>query len=195
MGGPISSTNVQGVIDLIHQRQAAQQQIKEAFKEGAWADKVLCWQALVGEKFPSGGVVYLKLKPYKQTTLHTFKVWKLSPRYAGPFQVQIRVGAAAYRLVLPPHTKIHLVFHFFYWRRRWVQCQPSLPLCQILIMMARSFFSLSRFWLDGLSRRGMHPLPNFLSSELIFPNKKLLRNFCRTFRRTILIYWLEDKSV
>ena len=36
---------------------------------------------------------------------------KLSAKYYGPFQIEARVREVAYRLHLPPTTKIHLVFH------------------------------------------------------------------------------------
>nr|CAD1843941.1 unnamed protein product [Ananas comosus var. bracteatus] len=37
---------------------------------------------------------------------------KLSPRYIGPFEVSERIGAVAYRLILPPKLAgVHSVFH------------------------------------------------------------------------------------
>ena len=35
----------------------------------------------------------------------------MSPRYYGPYQIIQKIGIFAYKLELPPKTKIHLVFH------------------------------------------------------------------------------------
>lgn len=74
--------------------------------------------------------VYLKLKPYRQSFLHSAKVWKLSPKYAGPFQVQAKVGSATYQLFLQPQAKIHLVFHVSLLKRKVglvTVISPTLP--------------------------------------------------------------------
>lgn len=36
---------------------------------------------------------------------------KLSPRFYGPFQVIKKVGKVTYQLNLPPHSKLHPIFH------------------------------------------------------------------------------------
>ena len=36
---------------------------------------------------------------------------KLATRYCGPFEILARVGLVAYQLALPPHLRIHNVFH------------------------------------------------------------------------------------
>lgn len=55
--------------------------------------------------------VFLKLQPYEQTSVADHANHKLSFRYFGPFQVIARVGAVAYKLALPPTSKIYPVFH------------------------------------------------------------------------------------
>jgi hypothetical protein len=55
--------------------------------------------------------VYVKLCPYRQKTPTSSPYTKLSPRYYGPFKILSRIGPVAYKLDLPPTSKIHPVFH------------------------------------------------------------------------------------
>jgi hypothetical protein len=61
--------------------------------------------------FEVGNFVYLKVSPMRGT--RKFKVkGKLTPRYAGPFQILDRKGEVAYQVELPPQLSVvHNVFH------------------------------------------------------------------------------------
>jgi hypothetical protein len=61
--------------------------------------------------FEVGAWVFVKLQPYCQLSLSKDKYHKLSKRFYGPYIILARVGVVAYRLELPPHSKIHNVFH------------------------------------------------------------------------------------
>jgi len=58
-----------------------------------------------------GDWVYIKLHPYRQTSLKSHAFQKLSAKFFGPFQILARVGPVAYTLQLPPDSKIHPTFH------------------------------------------------------------------------------------
>ena len=67
--------------------------------------------------FSAGDLVFLKVSPMKGA-IRFGKKGKLAPRYIGPFDIQLRVGEVAYRLVLPPElSRIHPVFHVLMLRK------------------------------------------------------------------------------
>jgi hypothetical protein len=63
-------------------------------------------------KFKVGDWVFLRLEPYKQIPLKQQKKDnKLTPKYYGPYKVLQRIGSMAYKLELPPSSRVHPVFH------------------------------------------------------------------------------------
>ncbi|KAL7137463.1 hypothetical protein ABFS83_10G093900 [Erythranthe nasuta] len=65
----------------------------------------------VERRFEVGDEVYLKLQPFRQNSVALRGNLKLSNRYFGPYSIVERVGPVAYRLLLPPNSKVHDVFH------------------------------------------------------------------------------------
>lgn len=59
--------------------------------------------------------VYVKLHPYRQSSLMKHAHPKLAPQFIGPFQILAHVDVVAYRLALPDGVSIHPVFmcHYF----------------------------------------------------------------------------------
>jgi hypothetical protein len=62
-------------------------------------------------QFVEGDQVFLRLQPYKQTSLKAEQCQKLAPKFYGPYTVLKCVGQVAYQLALPSQSKLHPVFH------------------------------------------------------------------------------------
>lgn len=55
--------------------------------------------------------VFVKLQPYRQTSVNARHYPKLAKRYYGSFEILQRLGPVAYKLALPAAARIHPVFH------------------------------------------------------------------------------------
>ncbi|XP_058784573.1 uncharacterized protein LOC131659393 [Vicia villosa] len=61
--------------------------------------------------FAVGDFAWLRLQPYRQTSVQRRTSQKLSKRFFGPFRILRRIGPIAYELQLPSSSRIHPVFH------------------------------------------------------------------------------------
>ena len=67
--------------------------------------------------FNVDNLVYLRLHPYKQTSLKRNGEKKLKQIYYGPFKVIQKIGEVSYELELPEGSKIHNVFNVSYLKK------------------------------------------------------------------------------
>jgi hypothetical protein len=85
--------------------------LKDNLKTTQNQQKLYADRHRVERAFEVGDLVFLRLHPYRQSSLKKNGVEKLKPRFYGPYRVVQRVGEVAYELELLDGSKIYNVFH------------------------------------------------------------------------------------
>lgn len=109
--GPHLDSIVPATVDLVQQHASVLHKLREHLVKAQHRIKQFADLKRNEREFQVGDMVFLKLHPYKQQTAAVHAYLKLCSKYFGPFEVLECVGAVAYKLKLPPDSRIHPVFH------------------------------------------------------------------------------------
>ena len=127
----IETTIDRDVSEFLQERRLAMQIIKTRLQEAQQRMKHYADKHITERSFEVGDWVFLRLQPYKQTTLSMRRDYKLAPKFYGPYQILEKIGQVAYKLQLPVTTAIHPVFHVSMLKKKLgnhVVPTPTLPL-------------------------------------------------------------------
>ena len=97
--------------DWIQESQDILKVLKDNLQMAQNQQKMYADRRRVERSFEVGDLVYLRLQPYRESSLKQKGAEKLKPKFYGPYRVSRRIGEVAYELELPEGSKIHNVFH------------------------------------------------------------------------------------
>jgi hypothetical protein len=97
--------------DWVEESQRILQSTKENLQSAQNQQKIYADRHRVERSFEVGDLVFLRLQPYRQSSLKRSGVEKLKPKFYGPYRVIKRISEVAYELDLPEGRNIHNVFH------------------------------------------------------------------------------------
>jgi hypothetical protein len=110
----ISTEDMVSVPELstwLHEKQLMTEVVKQHLAQAKDRMKKQVDLKRAERSFQSGDWVFLKARPYVQSSLAPRANQKLSFKFFGPYQVLSRIGNVAYKLQLPASSLVHPVFH------------------------------------------------------------------------------------
>ncbi|KAJ8759120.1 hypothetical protein K2173_004127 [Erythroxylum novogranatense] len=146
-------------------------------------------------EFSVGDLVYLKLQPYRQSTVAFQGSLKLSPRFYGPFEILEKIGTVAYKLLLPKGARIHNVFHVSLLRKHLGDRPPPLaslpPITEDSIVLPTPERILDK---RDIKKGRYRPYTDILVKWVGTPDSDSTWENLRHFSRTYPAFVLEDKD-
>lgn len=95
----------------IEEKEAILNKLKNSLADAQHRMKYFADKNRTERNLEVGDMVYLKLKPYRQSAFGIRGSLKLRSKFYGPFKVLQKIGQLAYKLQLPDDAQIHPVFH------------------------------------------------------------------------------------
>jgi translation initiation factor IF-1 len=103
--------NTETAAEMLQNRQVANQIIKRNLQEAQNRMVHFANRNRSDRELLVGDMVYLKVQPYRHSSLSIHHCIKLHSKFYGPFRVLAKVGQTSYRLLLPEGCKLHSTFH------------------------------------------------------------------------------------
>lgn len=113
-----AQTQVAAVANELHYRAVMLQLLKYNLEQARNRMKQYADKHRTKRTFQIRDWVYLWLQLYCQSSLALRRNLILAPQFYGPYQVLEKFGEVAYKLLLPPTSKIHPVFHVSILKRK-----------------------------------------------------------------------------
>jgi hypothetical protein len=107
----LADDTVEDVVTMIQRRQEANATIKENLKQAQERMVHFANQNRSDRQLQEGDMVYFKVQPYRHSSLSIHRCIKLHSKFYGQFRVLHKVGATAYKILLPEGCKLHHTFH------------------------------------------------------------------------------------
>jgi len=110
-----------GVRNILQNRRLANQLIKDSLLKAQARIKHQAHKHRSERAFEVGDMAYLKIQPYRHSSLSIHRSLNLHSKYYGPFRVIEKVGEVAYKFLLPDSCELHPVFHVSQLKRHWTE--------------------------------------------------------------------------